>query len=71
MTLILNHQDIQHRIRRIAYQIYETHLHETEIILAGIQGNGYVFAEKIRQCLTEISPLKITLCKVNMDKKIR
>ncbi|ATA92970.1 phosphoribosyltransferase family protein [Capnocytophaga canimorsus] len=69
MTLILNHQDIQHRIRRIAYQIYETHLHETEIILAGIQGNGYVFAEKIRQCLTEISPLKITLCKVNMDKK--
>ena len=45
MTQILNHTDIEHKIRRIAYQIYETHLNEEEIVLAGINGNGYVFAQ--------------------------
>lgn len=69
MTPILNHQEILHRIRRIAYQIYETHLHDSEIILAGIDGNGYVFAEKLHKWLSQISNLNITLCRVSMDKK--
>ena len=69
MTPILNHQDIQHKIRRIAYQIYETNLDEKQIILAGIQGNGYVFAEKLKVLLSEISPIEVVLCKVSIDKK--
>ena len=36
----INHADIEHKIRRIAYQIYETHLNDEEIVLAGINGNG-------------------------------
>ena len=39
------------------------------MILAGIVGNGFVFAEKIEEVLKEISSLKITVCKVIMDKK--
>ena len=62
MTQILNHADIEHKIRRIAYQIYETHLNEEEIVLAGINGNGYV-------ALAGISPLKVVLCQIIMDKK--
>ena len=54
MTQILNHADIEHKIRRIAYQIYETHLNEEEIVLAGINGNGYVFAEKLAVALAGI-----------------
>ncbi|MDO4229084.1 MAG: phosphoribosyltransferase family protein [Capnocytophaga sp.] len=69
MTPILNHQDIQHKIRRIAYQIYETNLDETQIILAGINGNGFIFAEKLQIILSQISPIKVILCKVNMNKK--
>lgn len=69
MTSILNHQQIQYKIRRISYQIYEAHIDESEIILAGIEGNGYVFAEKINSFLQQISPLKVTLCRVQMDKK--
>ena len=34
--IILNHQEINHKIRRIAYQIYENNVNETEVILAGI-----------------------------------
>ncbi|MFK8271614.1 phosphoribosyltransferase family protein [Capnocytophaga stomatis] len=69
MTPILNHQDIQHKIRRIAFQIYETNLNETQIILAGIQGNGYIFAENLKKTLSEISPIEVILCKVKMNKK--
>ncbi|GET46726.1 phosphoribosyltransferase family protein [Capnocytophaga felis] len=69
MTPILNHQDIQHKIRRIAFQIYEANLNETQIILAGIQGNGYIFAENLKKILSEISPIEVILCKVKMNKK--
>ncbi|MCL7754911.1 phosphoribosyltransferase family protein [Polaribacter sp. Z022] len=68
-SIILNELQISQKIRRIAYQIYETNSEEKEIILAGIVGNGFVFAEKLMDALKEISPLKVTLCKVIIDKK--
>lgn len=65
---ILNHQEIEHKIRRIAYQIYETFVDEEEIVIAGIAENGYLFAEKIADTLQSISPLKVLLCEVFIDK---
>ena len=67
--LILNHQEINQKIRRIAYQIYETFNNENEVVIAGIKGNGFVFAHKIVAILKEISPCKVTLCEVLIDKK--
>jgi pyrimidine operon attenuation protein/uracil phosphoribosyltransferase len=66
---ILNHIKIQQKISRIAYQIYEDHYLEEEIIVIGIVNNGYLFAEKIVKELKKISPLKITLAKLTIDKK--
>ena len=66
---ILNHQQIQHKIRRIAYQIYESNVNEHEVILAGIESNGYLLAKKIKSSLDAISDIKSTLCKVTIDKK--
>lgn len=66
---ILNHKEIKHKIRRIAYQIYESNVDETDIILAGIESNGYLLAKKIKTDLNKISQLNITLCKVIIDKK--
>ena len=68
-SIILNNEQIQHKIRRMAYEIYETNINEKEVILAGIQKNGYVFAEKLKDMLTEISPIEVTLCAVVMNKK--
>lgn len=66
---ILNHQEITHKIRRIAYQIYESNVDETQVILAGIDSNGYVLAEKLKANLDKISDLESVLCKVVIDKK--
>ena len=33
-NIILTHQEIEHKIKRIAYQIYETFVDEEEIVIA-------------------------------------
>ncbi|WP_136668666.1 phosphoribosyltransferase domain-containing protein [Flavobacterium sp. H122] len=68
-NIILTHQEIEFKIKRIAYQIYETFIDENEIVIAGIIGNGSIFAEKIINELQKISPLKIHFCEVKIDKK--
>ncbi|MBT8244474.1 MAG: phosphoribosyltransferase [Winogradskyella sp.] len=65
---ILNHQEIQNKIKRIAYQIYETNTDEKQVILAGIEKNGFLLAKKIKTNLDKISELNIILCKVFIDK---
>lgn len=66
---ILNHAEIEHKIKRIAFQIYETFGDEDTIVIAGIASNGYLFAEKIAMVLREISPLKVLLCEVHINKQ--
>ena len=68
-NIILNNQEIEHKIKRIAYQIYETFVDETEIVIAGIASNGFVFAKKITAELEQISTLKVTLCEVFINKQ--
>jgi pyrimidine operon attenuation protein/uracil phosphoribosyltransferase len=68
-SIILTHEHIQNKTKRIAYQIYESNSNEKELIIAGINGNGYIFAQNLAKVLTEISPLKVTLCEVIIDKK--
>jgi pyrimidine operon attenuation protein/uracil phosphoribosyltransferase len=65
---ILSHQKIQHKVRRIAYQILEANVTEKEIIIAGIEGGGLKFAKKIQYVLRGITDAEITLCKVSMNK---
>lgn len=67
--VILTHQEIIHKIKRIAYQIYESNVDETEIILAGIDSNGFLLAKKIKIALKKISSIEPLLCKVIIDKK--
>lgn len=66
--IILTHQQIEHKIRRIAYQIYETFIDDTDVVIAGISSGGYVFANKIADELEKISDIKISRCEVFMDK---
>jgi pyrimidine operon attenuation protein/uracil phosphoribosyltransferase len=67
-NIILTNQEIEHKIKRIAYQIYETFVDEEEVILAGIASNGFVFAEKIARELQTISTLQVSLCEVKINK---
>lgn len=67
--IILTQTEIAFKIKRIAFQIYETFLDEKEVIIAGIQGNGFILAQKIVNELHSISSLKTIICEVYIDKK--
>ena len=68
-NIILDQKQIDHKIRRIAYQIYENNISEKEVVIAGIFENGFVFAKKIKTVIEKISPIKVIMCKVMIDKK--
>lgn len=68
-NIILSNQEIEHKIKRIAYQIYETFVDEEEIVIAGIASNGFIFATKIAAALQSISTLKVSLCEVQINKQ--
>jgi len=68
-NIILTHQEVEHKINRIAYQIYETFVNEEEVVIAGIASNGFLFAEKIAAALSSISTLKVSICEVKVNKQ--
>jgi pyrimidine operon attenuation protein/uracil phosphoribosyltransferase len=67
-TLILDHAQLKQKIRRIAFEIYEQNFKEKIIIIAGIDGQGYVLAKLIAKELENISPAEVKLVKVTLDK---
>lgn len=68
-TLILTDKQIKHKIKRIAFQILEVYDGETDLIIAGIAENGYIFAEKIVENINAVSSVNPKLCKIIIDKK--
>ncbi len=72
-TIILSNKQIQQKINRIAYEIYENNFDEKEIILIGISGCGFVFAKKVQTALKEISAPKTKLfeLKINKDNPLK
>src|SRR5690554_4364780 len=68
-TLVLDHVSIMQKIRRIAYQIYEFNSSEKEITFVAIEKRGVVLAERIKAELEDISGIKVTLLKLEINKK--
>ena len=68
-TVILDKNQIAHKLMRIAYQIYESNVNEEVIIIAGIKENGVLLAKKLKSIVEKISPIKVQLCEVIIDKK--
>lgn len=67
-TQILTNEDIQQKIKRIAYEILESNYDEKELHIVGIRDKGFLFAEKILAGLKEISNVKLTLHSISLDK---
>ena len=66
---IMDANDIHRTIKRIAYQIYETHFEESQLVLAGIAKNGVIMATRIRNELKKISEIDVIFMEISVDKK--
>jgi pyrimidine operon attenuation protein/uracil phosphoribosyltransferase len=64
---ILTKQEIQRKISRIAYEIYENNYLEKKIYLAGIP-SGYKLAKLLVAELKKISPFDVSLLKIEITK---
>jgi pyrimidine operon attenuation protein/uracil phosphoribosyltransferase len=53
----------------MAYEIYENNFKEKELLIVGIEGNGYKVAERIAERLNDISPIKTKLGKIKLNKE--
>ena len=67
-NLILDKQQIQHKISRIAYEIYENNYLEKKLYVAGIP-SGYKLAKLLAKELKKISPFEITLLRIDINNK--
>ena len=68
-SIILTDQQINNKIRRIAFQIFENNIDEKNIVIAGIKNKGFILAQKLKDVLEEISSIKVQLCEVRINKK--
>lgn len=66
--VILNKVQIEQKIIRIAWEIYERNFGEKELVLVGIAWEGYEFALKLQGLLTEISQMEVGLVKLQFNK---
>jgi pyrimidine operon attenuation protein / uracil phosphoribosyltransferase len=67
-NLILDASQVKQKIRRMAYEVYEHNFVEKSLVVAGIDGQGYVLAQHLVKELESISPMKARLVKVTLDK---
>ena len=69
-TLILNNDDVEKKLARIAFQIIEEYHSEKELLIVGVSKNGFLLAEKIIPLLTNDSfNAKTELIELKIDKK--
>lgn len=67
-NLILNKEQIVQKVKRIAYEVYEQNYKEKEMVIAGLDPMGYQFAQLLGKELEALSPIKVTLVRVTLDK---
>lgn len=66
---ILDNASIHQRLKRIAYEVYESHYLEKELLVIGIDERGGKLAKLLSEQLKAISPLELTLIDSQLDRK--
>lgn len=61
-NLILDRTQIEQKVTRMAYEIYEHNFEEQELVLAGIHQDGYTLAEMLAVQLQQISLSRCPCC---------
>jgi pyrimidine operon attenuation protein/uracil phosphoribosyltransferase len=66
---ILDAAQVQQKLNRLAYEVYENNFEEKSLLIVGIEGNGFKVAANLADKLKEISKIKIKLSKIVIDKE--
>ncbi len=64
---ILDHRQINQKIKRLAIEIVEQHYREPEIILAGINNNGFHFGKLLQKELEALNKVNTVLTRIRLS----
>ena len=65
---ILDVQEIDQKLKRLAWQVYEKNSAEKEIIIVGISERGLILAKQLAAHIQKISKIKTNLVHLDLDK---
>ena len=69
-SLILNGDDVNKKLERIAFQIIEQYHDEKELFIVGISNNGFLLGKKLKLLLIKNNLLsKVKLTELQLNKK--
>jgi pyrimidine operon attenuation protein/uracil phosphoribosyltransferase len=67
-NLVLDAKQINQKITRMAFEIYENNFKEKNLVFAGIEGQGYKLAQLLAQEVQQISDIRSSVVKVSLNK---
>jgi pyrimidine operon attenuation protein/uracil phosphoribosyltransferase len=67
---VLQAAQIDRKITRMAYEMYERHFTGPGLVVAGIGGQGFVLAQRLAAVLREISALEVDVLEVAINKEM-
>ena len=67
-TRILTAENVEQKVNRLAWQLFENNVDQKEVVIVGISGRGQVFASKLSQSLERISSIKTLNGTITLDK---
>ena len=66
---ILDKAQLDQKVNRLAWEIYEKNYNEKELIIAGIESRGVDLALRISDAINNISDINVVTSKISIDKK--
>lgn len=67
-TQLLDAEQINAKLQRLAWELYDRHSRTKQLHVVGIKDNGYWLAQQLTARLSEISDIEITLHSMSFDK---
>lgn len=68
ITKILDIKEINQKLKRLAWQVYEKNSSEKEIIVVGISERGLILAKELASLIQQISKIKTKIAHLELDK---
>tara|TARA_Y100000813_G_scaffold124653_1_gene89563 strand:- start:3992 stop:4498 length:507 start_codon:yes stop_codon:yes gene_type:complete len=67
-TLVLNAQQMEQKLCRMAWEVLEKNHQESHIVIAGISPKGSILAQRLSKHLSDISSILVEVIEVKLDK---
>ena len=67
-TVVLNAQQMEQKLCRMAWEVLEKNHQESHIVIAGISPKGSILAQRLSKHLSDISFIMIEVIEVKLDK---